>query len=288
LPVSVPGVGYDLMAATSPDPGQVIPLFIDLPEVIITPGAEVKPEATAAVTFKVGDTIPLRTGLIFDHNHHPVPDGTVVSFVFTTNGETGNSHQIQATTQDGVARTSYQISGAEKLEIRVVSEPATLSQILVLNITEGAGAEVTAIVPTSQPTETLTPTPTEAPTPTTTPTVIVEETTSSGLGVWILTLLLVWGSAIGITWVGKQQGSLRWGVRWGLLAVISGFIAYTLLVLGWLGENNWFTTARTPGILLGSLIGVLVGWGIGWLWRYRAIRKKQPEPSAQDGDDQAQ
>ncbi|MDZ4158185.1 MAG: glycoside hydrolase family 3 N-terminal domain-containing protein, partial [Anaerolineaceae bacterium] len=31
LPVTVPGVGYDLITATSPDPEQVIPLFVDLP-----------------------------------------------------------------------------------------------------------------------------------------------------------------------------------------------------------------------------------------------------------------
>lgn len=284
LPVSVPGVGYDLMTATSPDPAQVIPLFIDLPVVIATPGVEITPAPTEITLFNVGDTISLRTGLIYDHNRNPVPDGTVARFIFTSNDETGSSQQIQTTTRDGIAHAEYHISGAAKLEIRVVSEPATTSQIWVLDITEGAGAEITAIVPTSIPTETLTPTPTEAPTPTMTPIPIVEESPSAGVGDWFMSLLVVWGSALGITWVGKQRASLRWGVRWGLLAVVFGFTAYILLVLGWLGKDSWFTKAGTPGIVLGCLIGVLIGWGIGWMWMYRMARKELSVQSAQDGD----
>lgn len=269
LPVSVPGVGYELLIATSPDPSQVIPLYIDTPEIIITPQGSETPEPTEAPSFNVGDTIPLRTGLIYDHNRNPVPDGTVVRFVFTTNEETGSSQQIQATTVNGIARASYTIGGAANLEIRVVSEPATTSQILVLNITEGEGAEVTAIVPTSIPTETLVPTPTQEATATQTPTAVVEENKTAGVGDWFLTLLLVWTSAVGITWIGKRRVSLRWGVRWGLLAVVAGLSAYTFIALGWLSEENWFARAGTPGILIGCLIGVLIGWGIGWLWLRR-------------------
>lgn len=273
LPVSVPGIGYDLLAATSPDPTQVIPLYIDVPAVLPTPEGSITPEPTEIPTFKVGDTIPLRTGLIYDHNRNPVPDGTVVRFIFTTNADTGGSQQILATTVDGVARTSYKITGATNLEIRVVAEPAVTSQILMLNITEGEGAEVTAIVPTTPPTETIMPTPTETPTPTPTPTIIVEEIPSASVGDWFLTFLLVWACAAGIVWVGKQRASLRWGVRWGLLAVVAGFAAYIFLTLNVLGENNWFIQAGTPGILLGCLIGVLIGWGIGWVWRYRQVKK---------------
>ncbi len=275
LPVSVPGIGYELLAATSPDPTQVIPLYIDLPEPAATPEALTTAVPVDIPTFSVGDTIPLRTGIIYDHNRNPVPDGTVVRFTFTLNEDTGSPQQIVATTIDGIARTTYKIGGAANLEIRAVSEPAITSQILVLNITEGEGAEVTAIVPTSMPTETLMPTHTLAPTPTVTPTVVVEAPPSAGVGDWFLTLLVVWGSAVGITWVGKQRASLRWGVRWGLLAVTSGLIAYSFIALNWLGKHNWFSQAGTPGILLGCLIGVLVGWGIGWLWLSRLSKKQK-------------
>lgn len=275
LPVSVPGIGYDLLLATSPDPGQVIPLYIDLPETLATPEVTTTAAPTEIPVFKVGDTIPLRTGLIYDHNRNPVPDGTVVQFIFTTNNDSGSAQQIQATTSDGIARTTYKISGAANLEIRVVSEPAKTSQILVLNVTDGEAAEITAIVPTTPPTETMMPTPTEMPTPSPSPTVAAVEESEAGVGNWFLTLLLVWGSAVGITWVGKQRATLRWGVRWGLLAVVAGLTAYILLTLDLLGGNNWFARAGTPGILLGCLIGVLIGWGIGWLWLYRQTRKKR-------------
>ncbi len=90
-PVSVPGAGYDLSVATSPDPSQVIDLLLDLPAEGPTPTPQLTPTArptvsatpTAPPKFRVGDTVPLRTGIILDHNKNSVPDGTVVRFLFT-------------------------------------------------------------------------------------------------------------------------------------------------------------------------------------------------------------
>jgi hypothetical protein len=170
---------------------------------------------------------------------------------------------------DGVARTSYEITGAANLEIRAESEPATTSQILVLNITEGAGAEITAIVPTSQPTDTPIPTVTPQPSPTITPTIVVAVTPSGRIGDWFLSLVVIWGSSLGIVWVGRRRISLRWGVRWGLLAVTAGLLAYTLLALGWFGSRNWFGHSGTAGLIAGSFVGVLIGWLAGWIWQSR-------------------
>ena len=79
-PVSIPAVGYDLISVMSPNPDQIIPLFLDLDPVPVGTGSPTTPEATPIPLFKIGDTIAIRTGAIFDNNGHPVPDGTVVKF----------------------------------------------------------------------------------------------------------------------------------------------------------------------------------------------------------------
>lgn len=275
LPVSVPGVGYDLIVATAPDPRQVIPLYIDIPEPEPFTGT-VTPEPTAVPTFKIGDTIPLRTGVVYDTNGNPVPDGTVVRFIFSVQGEDTSTQMIEeSVTRNGIARGTYTISGVGALTIRVVSEPATTSQLLTLNLIDGTGAAVTPIIPTPIETEAPTPTPTLEPSPTPETTPVVEEASDPGAGDWFLSFLLIWGGAVGIMKFGQRRVSLRWGVRWALLAVIGGMLAYLILATGWFEAVQWFTAAGTLGILTACLIGVLVGWGIGWVWQSSRDRKRK-------------
>jgi len=280
LPVSVPGVGYDLIKATAPDPNQIIPLSIDLPEPTPFSGTGT-PEPAMAPVFKIGDTIPLRAGVIFDKNGNPVPDGTVVRFVFSVQGENSTTQQIEETvTTEGIAHGTYVITGIGALEIRVISEPATLSQGLTLNITEGEGAVVTPINPTPAVTETQLPTPTIEPSPTPEPTPEDPGPIRPHAGDWFLSFILIWGSAAGITRIGQKMVSLRWGVRWGLMAVVGGTLAYLYLATGWFSSINLFTLGGTWGVLIACAIGILVGWGVGWLWHYRIARSHASSPSA--------
>lgn len=280
LPVSVPGVGYDLIQATAPDPRQIIPLSIDEPEPVPFTGTTT-PEPTKVPIFKIGDTIPLRTGVIVDTNGNPVPDGTVVRFIFSVQGEKGNTQQIEeTTTKDGMARGTYDITSAGALEIRVVSDPAMTSQILTLPNTSGAGAAVTPIIPTPLITETPHPTPSPTAEPTSEPVEGESKSPTPRAGDWLLSALLIWGSAAGITRIGQRYVSLRWGVRWGLLAVVGGMLAYLSLATGWFKSINWFVARGTIGILLASLIGILVGWAAGWLWQKRLTRNRAAGPTA--------
>lgn len=275
LPVSVPGVGYDLIEATSPDPTAIIPLKVDLPEepVLPTPAAlaTIQPLPTLAPAFRVGDTIPLRTGVILDHNGNVVPDGTVVRFLFTT-GTDVPVQQVEAPTLQGVARTSYRIASKGPLDIRVVSDPATTSEILKLEITGDGAAPVTAVVPTiviwtptpePQPTQTIEPT--TQPTPTR-----AEMYPHPQAGDWLLAMLIIWGGTALLAWQVTQRINSRWGLRWGLLTASGGLLGYCFVALRIPGSAAW--NAATGGVLLASFVGLLAGAGGGYAWRAWALR----------------
>jgi beta-N-acetylhexosaminidase len=288
LPITVPGVGYDLSEVTSPDPGQVIPLFIDtqvqpisgteLPVPLPTlPNQTLEP--TEPPTFTAGDTIPIRTGIIRDHNRHPVPDGTPVRFMFIRNGDLSTAQQIVTTTQQGSARASYKIENDGLLEIRVSSDPALTSEIFTLNISKGISAGVTAIVPSPLPTETPQPTPTPTLTPTFEPTPVPVVPMQIGFGDWLLAMLIIAASAIGVYFAGVWWGSVRWGVRWALCAVMGGALVYAYLALDMPGVNQWIQSAGRSAVLGLTLVGVMLGWGGGLAWRFwleqKAVRKLQ-------------
>lgn len=262
LPVSVSGIGYDLISVTAPDPTQIIPLKIDLTQ----QDAQSTPDPNKAPSFQRGDTIPLVTGMIYDHNHNSVPDGTVVRFLFSVGGESGTLQQIETVTQSGVARATYPIQTSGLLEIRVVSDPAATSDILQLDISPGERAEVTAIVPTAVITEAPTPTPTvtELPLPTDLPEILPTQT-ARGFQ-WFLSMLVIWGCALVVFYLGWRMISLRWGMRWGLTAAIGGLLSYLYLSSNLADSNLWLQRSNTGAPAALIMIGILAGWGMGWLW----------------------
>jgi hypothetical protein len=77
-----------------------------------------------------------------------VPDGTVVRFILSQQGENVTIQQIETTTVGGIARAFIKLQSEGMHEIRATSEPAMNSQILVLNISSGQGAQISAINPT--------------------------------------------------------------------------------------------------------------------------------------------
>lgn len=266
-PVSVPGAGYTLSRVLSPESTQVIPLFLDIPEQAST-STDGTPLPTEVPTFKVGDTLPLKTGLIVDHNHNPVPDGTAVQFMFTTGRDNAVVQQITSLTTNGVARASFRIQNPGILEIRVVSEPAQTSQILSLDVSGEQAAAVTAIVPTVQNAPTVTPEPTLNPTPESTPEPPAPLPGNRRLLYWFFSMGFIWLCAFGIFALGRLRLSLRWGVRWGLLAVIGGLGVHSLFDL-LLGDNVSWLTQELGGAIFLALCGVLMGWAFGIYWQRR-------------------
>jgi beta-N-acetylhexosaminidase len=272
-PVSIRGLAYDLVIITSPDPNQIIPMFLDTTGLSASDfsgdaTATLGPISTQVPLFKVGDLLPLRTGVIYDHNQKPVPDGTIVNFILTTGGESSATQQIEAATSNGVARAAFRISIPGLLEIRAASEPATISELLRLDVTGGQAAAITVIAPTAITTLTLEPS-SGLGTPVPTPTQVIvsgEKPAKPGAIDWLLSMVIAWGGGIAAYFFNLNRASLRWRVRWGLVSSAGGLLVYIYFAFHLPGSMVLITQTGAAGIFFGVILGVIVGWGIGWLW----------------------
>lgn len=280
-PVSIPSTGYDLIKVTSPDPDQIITLSLGLPPDVVptsspTPSPDpatqtaipvVPPEPTSIPLLRIGDTIYVRTGVIYDHNDHPVPDGTVVRFTMLLSGEGGGIiQQADQITTRGIAQASFALDKPGLVEIRASSDPASLSETIKFDVSSGQAAAITVVAPF--PTETIEPTPI-IPTP-------VEEDdfiTLEGyprFSSWLLVILFVGLSAWLAFWAGSRLQSTRWGWRWGLCVLLGGLTGYNLTTLGLLGSTELLLAGGLGSVLGISAAGGLVGLGVAWLWSRQA------------------
>ena len=293
LPVSVSGVGYDLNTATTPDPKQVITLSLDLPKSTPTPGSKLTPKPgktslpsltqeptlTLAPTvepfFRMGDTISLRTGLIVDHNQRQVPDGTPVHFTLSQ-GESGLFQQVDSVTSQGVAVAAFRLDRPGLIEIHATSEPAKISNGIQLDVTS-EGATIIIITPTTLP---VTPSPTSttpAPTPTATPSPLVTVKGYPTFYGWLLVFVVMMIGMLLTYWLATQIVDTRWAVRWALLVLAGGLIAYNYLALGFPWGEIWLDGRGLPAFLQAVLTGQGVGFGIGWFWRLAAESGNQTQ-----------
>jgi beta-N-acetylhexosaminidase len=266
-PVSISGVGYDLISALTPDPNRIIPLSLDF-VTDTAPTDSSTPEPTPIPLFKIGDTIALRTGVIYDHNGNPVPDGTVVRFAMILTGEGGGIlQQVDTVTTGGIGRASFGLDKPGLLEIRVTSEPAVISEVLQLDVSSTGSVAITVVVPVLS--ETVVPTPTS-----------VGEQTEKGdefvtldgyprFSAWLIVMLMLAGAAALGYWSGMRLYGPHAGIRWALGIILGGLSAYTYLALGLLGAATWTASNGFNGIIVLSLIGLLIGWAFGWWWSRR-------------------
>ncbi len=274
-PVSVPGIGYNLGTILFPDPSQLIPLQLDLPTIVPSDTA-ITQTPTPAPEFRTGDIIPLRTGIILDHNGNPVPDGTPVEFIFDIGGST--ALQLN-TTQGGSARTTYAITGPGTLDIFARSENA-LSNSLHFDIpAPGAGTPLVTltsdliIVATEQPSQpTATPSPesTQSSETVATPSPVPASDPLSGfpdIGDWLIAVLFSTGLAWSAYRLSAVFGQVLWGMRAGFLALIGGLAFYSLLVLQ--ADGNWlmdWTQSSALSILVATLAGAALGLSLTFAW----------------------
>lgn len=273
-PISIPGIGYDLIEITSPEPTQVIPLYMGFEG--LEYGAE-EIVTNESIDLLQGDIINLKTGVIVDQNGNPVPDETLVEFQFTS-GEPPVSHNTTAFTQGGIAQMAYQIQSTGLTEIKVVSEPAGVSQIIALDIGGENGGEITTILPTFMPTTPVFLIATPMAT-----TQVSEETAdgsdwSTRFLQWMLSMVFLWGVS-GLFMVFLQRNtSYLWGLRIGLTMLLGGLLGYYFWLIGIAGGQIVSTESSVWNILIPITIGIGLGLGAGFTWRYQ-VQKEQKEKS---------
>ena len=263
-PVSIPGIAYDLITVTTPDADQIIELMVD-----DSMNPEPQPEGTETVEvpaieplYNLGDSLPVRTGVIVDHNGHPVPDGTVVKFILNQQGENVTIQQIEATTLDGIARTSIKLQSEGVHEIRVTSEPALNSQILVLNITPEQGTVISAITPTPIPTveeangmEVM-----ESP-QVNVPAEETEKETSPFLE-WFLSSIFAWGSGLLFFFNSETYARIKDRAYVSISITIGGLLTALWLILGLPGTTERVGAGGYASLLIITLIGA-AAFGFG-------------------------
>jgi beta-N-acetylhexosaminidase len=286
-PVSIEGIGYDLIEATAPDETQIIPisvqriLFTQALEGTETPVVTEERETlepTPAVVYQAGDLLDLRAGPIMDRNGHPVPDNTPVTFGITilTEGET-ITRQVNAATRLGLASASYSIEEEGALEITASSgepaarsEPARFEVIginpegLALQATQTAQAQLLATA-SAQPRETEV---AEVPEP---------ELLRAGPVEWLLSTLVSTLSGYFVYQAGSSLGQRRWAVRWGLTTFIGGLMVGSYLAFNLAGSEALLVAGGVWGVVLSALTGCALGWLAGWGWQ-RLQEKRRIKP----------
>jgi hypothetical protein len=254
-------------------------LTSDDDEISLTPAVETTPvtvEPTVIPLYRIGDTINLRAGPIFDHNHHIVPDRTVVRFTMSILDESGGILKpIEAPTTDGIARASFVIDKAGKVELSAASELGVVSEVLQFDASN-VGAAVTVVVPTVSVTpQQIVPT-VNSPVPEND---LVSPDGHPRIGVWLISLLALFGGAVLAYWAVSRIITPRWGLRWALCIFLGGLLGYNYLALDFPGVADWIASGGGAlGVLLLIFVGEAVGMLAAWAWmRWTDLANKRRE-----------
>ncbi len=254
-PVSVEGIGYDLVDALAPDPMQTLDIEV----------LEISPESGIPLV-----TAKVMIGPVIDYNGNLVPDGTPVE-IRTMLGQQQITTKIVPTTA-GHAETTLILNEPGEIIISATAGLAATTDNISVFVANPATPTptITPIPPTATDTpptlisteETPTPgseaTPTEtlpfpeqpgdSPPPTTIPT---ELRPIDGVDLLLAVTAILLGGLLGF-WLGQQfRKPLSRRVTVGLWALIGGLAAYLLYGIGWLRPEQWLLPE--PDLLAGRL-----------------------------------
>jgi beta-N-acetylhexosaminidase len=268
-PVSIESVRYDLLTSLSPNPEQVIHISVSMAgesTPTITPTAVQTQTQTLEPTpmgFLLGDQITFTAGPVLDHNHHLVPDRTVLEFELNFPEEDIPPLVLDANILNGMAQADYVLNRPGLIQVSAYSEPAKHSNVLQLLVGEQPGG-VTVLSPTSsmEHTPTFTAEPTGA-----------ASNGSGGQGAeeragWdtlavLLLALGVFGAAIIVLTNPPGLVALRTRILLGCL--VGGLAGYDLIAIGVSGRDGlagwggrWISVVTG---MIGGLLGAFLGWG---------------------------
>jgi beta-N-acetylhexosaminidase len=271
-PVSIEGVGYDLLSVLTPDPNQIIPITVSRTttsnKVTQEPTSTQNPTQTvtpAPLSITLGDTLYLTAGPILDHNGHWVPDGTPVRFQMQYPSENIPPLYLDASTKQGIAQAEYNLDRMGELRITAISEPARQSTILSFIVSEQSS--VVTIEGPNDRTKTLA---SASPTPSGTPAI---GTGSGNKGARVggdtfLAMVLILGILVVLTFAISRyfSGGRATGVRMALGVLVGGLAGYDYLALGFPGAvglaswgGRWISI---PVVILSSIAGLATVWWV--------------------------
>ncbi|MBS1252829.1 MAG: Beta-hexosaminidase [Anaerolineales bacterium] len=230
LPMSVPGITYDLSTQLQPDPAQTLTV------------SRVGSEDT---TINVGGEFTIQTSTILDKNGHPVPDETKVTLWLTDPTDSTYLSFKEVKTVDAVAETTLLAERAGPVEIRAEAGEAQTAEPLALTIKgESAPPPPTATEEPATPTEPPpTVTPSLTPTPEPTPQDQIASTSVSWVNLALSMLGMLIASVVSIS-VDHNGGrrALSQTVRLFLLSLTAGLIGYLVVGL------EWIQVGKLPGL----------------------------------------
>jgi len=265
-PVSVPGVGYNLIEITSSDPDQVIEFEASI-------NGELVAGENGVRSPLVGDVLEITTGMIVDLNGNQVPDGTPVEFILDYQSENIPSLELATTTEDGIAQVSETLDRVGTLEIRVESLAARTSDLIVLTVQGESGISRTETAPTEDPSETDEPSPTDV-----TEIIATESTDGDGspsdpsqemvdlddLLISLIATSITGGVAFLISTMAPRVFNDRMKIL--LVTIIGSLIGYNYLALGLPGSSFVFIElGRAAGVIL-SIAGGTVAFLLLMVW----------------------
>jgi beta-N-acetylhexosaminidase len=265
-PVSITGIAYDLISILTPDPDFLISLSVDeetAKNLITDMGTELGNEGQENIfpAFKLGDILPIQTGIIIDQNKHSVPNGTVVKFTMSEQGSNTSVQQLESTTVDGIAKASFVLQNPGQHEIRAVSEPALNSEILILDISEEE-TFVSAIIPTFVPTLT------DFAGVVETDNVILEEDTlikNNKVMEWFFATLVSWALGALTFFSLKNYLIVEDRIMVALSSIVGGLFSTNWLLFNLAGSSQRFGWTGYATLLLSVLLGWVIGGAGGWV-----------------------
>jgi len=243
-PVSVEGIGYELVDVLAPSPTQN--LHMELVEVL--PESRVLPVA-----------VKVKVGPIVDHNGHLVPEGTPVEI-----GAWLKDRQLASVlghTESGIVEGQLNLTEAGSIQIIAIAGQAKNSTGLKVEVVAPTPTPTSTPTKTSTPTATATSTPTTTPSPTSTlipPLLKINPTATlilarkpDGLDFLLALSATLLAGLLGFLAGQQMRQPLSKRVRFGLGVLIGGLSAYLLYGMGWLRPELWFMVE--PNLLVSRL-----------------------------------